>query len=75
MENTKEDLKQKLKERLRKVEDAYDDFVNGAVFLCEDIDNGLEDLQAFLDKNPKANSSEIAECVTAIGGIKKVNKG
>ena len=60
---------------MRKVEDAYEDFVNGAVFFCEDIDNGLEKLKTFLDENPNANSSEILECVAAIDGIKKVNQG
>lgn len=74
-ENEKSNLKEKLIERLRQVEDAYDDFVNGTILFCKDEENGLEKLQSFLDENPKAKSSEILECVADIRGIKKVNKG
>lgn len=71
----KKALKEKLKERLWQVEDAYEDFVNGAILFCEDEKYGLESLQSFLDKNLNANSSEILECVADIRGIKKVNQG
>ena len=59
MENT-------LKQILKKVPDAYPDFVNGMMALLEDEEEITEKIIRYIKNNPNATTSEILEYHTSI---------
>ena len=59
MENT-------LKQLLKKVPDAYPDFVNGMIAFLEDEEEITERIIKYINNNPNATTSEILEYHTSI---------